>query len=349
MNLETISFKNNTLKILDQTLLPNRQEFIVLSHLNDFINAIRQLKVRGAPAIGIVAAYGLFIHAQNLQKERRLSFSELKQAGQQLKNARPTAVNLSWAVDRLLNAVSEENDPDKILQILRNEAVAVHQEDKEMCNRIGEHGSQLIGDHFNILTHCNTGYLATGGIGTALGVIYKAFEQGKQIHVFVDETRPVGQGARLTYWELRQNGIPATLITDNMAGFLMKQKKVDVVITGADRIAANGDTANKIGTYALAVMARHHKIPFYIAAPSSTFDLSLSNGNEIPIEQRPKNEILDCWRFENTEQYTVYNPAFDVTDHELIRGIITELGIIENPNKEKIINFYQTFNKGDLL
>ena len=349
MNLETISFKNNTLKILDQTSLPNRQDFVVLSQLDEVINVIRTLKVRGAPAIGIVAAYGIYIHAQNLRARNALSLQALQKAGDLLKAARPTAVNLAWAVDRLLKAVDGQSDPLAILEILKHEAIAIHEEDRAMCERIGEHGSKLVSDRSNILTHCNTGFLATGGIGTALGVVYKAFEQGKQPHVFVDETRPVGQGARLTYWELQQNGVPATLITDNMAGFLMKQKKVDLIITGADRIAANGDTANKIGTYSLAVLARHHGIPFYIAAPSSTFDLSLESGEAIPIEQRPGEEILNCWQFENPERYQVYNPAFDVTDHELIQGIITELGIIEHPNKNKITNFYQTFNKGDLL
>jgi len=349
MNLETISFKNNTLKILDQTLLPHRQEYLVLSHLEETIHAIRHLKVRGAPAIGIVAAYGLFLHALDLKKQGDLSFKALQEAGVQLKGARPTAVNLAWAVDRLLHAVHNVKDPEGILNVLRREAIAIHEEDKAMCNQIGENGSRLVQDGFHILTHCNTGFLATGGIGTALGVVYKAYEQGKHIHVFVDETRPVGQGARLTYWELQQNGVPATLITDNMAGFLMKQKKVDLIITGADRIAANGDTANKIGTYSLAVLARFHKIPFYIAAPSSTFDLSLPRGADIPIEERPPGEILNCWQITDYDRYTVYNPAFDVTEHELIHGIITEKGIIKHPNKENIINFFQTFNKGDLL
>ncbi len=349
MNLETISFKNNTLKILDQTLLPDRQEYIVLSHLDDVINAIKTLKVRGAPAIGIVAAYGLYIHALHLQNQGLLSLKSLRQAGQKLKGARPTAVNLLWAVDRLLKAVSTESDSLKMLKTLRNQALSIHKEDKTMCQSIGQYGSRLVPKKARILTHCNTGFLATGGIGTALGVIYKAFEQGKDVHVFVDETRPIGQGARLTYWELQQNGIPATLIADNMAAFLMKQKRVDLIITGADRITANGDTANKIGTYALAILARHHGIPFYIAAPSSTFDLSLPNGAQIPIEQRPGEEILNCWQIKADQNYRVFNPAFDVTDHELINGIITELGIIENPNHENITNFFKTFNKGDLL
>ena len=349
MNLETISFKNNTLKILDQTLLPNRQAYHVLSQLDEVINAIKSLKVRGAPAIGIVAAYGLYVHAEHLQKKGRLSLDTLRQGADELKKARPTAVNLLWAVDRLLKAVSAETDSQNMLQTLRAQAIRIHEEDKAMCQRIGEHGSRLVPQKANILTHCNTGFLATGGIGTALGVVYKAFEQGKEVHVFVDETRPVGQGARLTYWELQQNGVPATLITDNMAAFLMKQKQVDLVITGADRITANGDTANKIGTYGLAILARHHGIPFYIAAPSSTFDLSLSSGAQIPIEQRPGDEILKCWQIAPSQNYRMYNPAFDVTDHELIDGIITELGIIENPNHENITNFFQTFNKGDLL
>ncbi len=341
MNLETISFKNNTLKILDQTLLPDRQEYIVLSQLDETIEAIRNLRVRGAPAIGIVAAYGLFVHARNLQQNGALNFASLQKAAKRLKEARPTAVNLGWAVERLLKAVKDLSHGDIILSVLRQEALSIHEEDKAMCIRIGEYGSTLIQDGFHILTHCNTGFLATGGIGTALGVIYKAFERGKRIHVFVDETRPVGQGARLTYWELRQNGVPATLITDNMAGFLMKQKQIDFVITGADRIAANGDTANKIGTYSLAVLAKHHQIPFYVAAPFSTFDFDLPNGSHIPIEERPAEEILNCWRFKEQRNFRVYNPAFDVTDHTLIHGIITDKGVIEHPNHENIINFYQ--------
>lgn len=349
MNLETISFKNNTFKILDQTLLPNRQKFVTITNLEEVIEAIRTLKVRGAPAIGIVAAYGLYIHALRLLEQNNLSIKKLFEAGNRLKKTRPTAVNLSWAVDRVLKSVEGQSDPEIILNHIRNEAIAIHEEDRKMCDAIGEHGSSLVMDGFNILTHCNTGYLATGGIGTALGVIYKAFEQGKNIHVYVDETRPVGQGARLTYWELNQNGVPATLITDNMAGLLMKQKKVDMVITGADRIAANGDAANKIGTYSLSVLANYHSIPFFIAAPFSSFDLSLASGQQIPIEQRPKEEILNFWNFVNQDQFRVYNPAFDVTPYHLINGIITERGIIENPTREKIINLYQQFNKGDLL
>ncbi len=343
MNLETISFKNNRLIILDQTLLPHRQKFLTLSNLEAVIEAIKKLRVRGAPAIGIVAAYGLSVHAQNLLNDGKLSYDALVEAGNKLKQARPTAVNLAWAIDRLLNTVQNIHSNSKIVEILCKEAIAIYEEDKKTCDLIGAHGSELISQKCNVLTHCNTGFLATGGIGTALGVVYKAVEQGKSVHVFVDETRPVGQGARLTYWELKQNNIPATLITDNMAGTLMKDQKVDVVITGADRIALNGDTANKIGTYALAVLANYHNIPFYIAAPLSTFDPDLLSGEQIPIEQRPADEILKFWGFENIEGFQVYNPAFDVTPASLISGIITEHGIIEKPFENKISKLFKQF------
>jgi len=344
MNLETICFKNNRLSILDQTLLPAREEYLTLENLDQVFEAIKSLRVRGAPAIGIVAAYGLVVHALNLKRAGQLNFEGLTKAGEKLKQARPTAVNLTWAVDRMLNKIKGLTDPEVGFSLLKEEAIVIHQEDKQTCEKIGLHGSELIKQKANILTHCNTGFLATGGIGTALGVVYKAAEQNKQIHVFVDETRPVGQGARLTYWELQKAHVPATLITDNMAGFLMKQGKVDIVITGADRIALNGDSANKIGTYALAVLAKHHKIPFYIAAPISTFDFSLDSGDQIPIEQRPKEEILNCWNLHANDSVNVYNPAFDVTPANLISGIITEYGILTKPFKKKITNITKQFN-----
>ncbi len=343
MNIETIRFKNNQLSILDQTLLPHRTEYRELQSLDAVIEAIKSLRVRGAPAIGIVAAYGLALHALHLQNKGALTFDNLKAAGQRLKEARPTAVNLAWAVDRLLKLI--EQTPASIPEWperLIKEAVAIHQEDAQTCEQIGQHGSQLVSAKANILTHCNTGFLATGGIGTALGVVFKAAEQKKKIHVYVDETRPVGQGARLTYWELQQMAIPATLITDNMAGFLMKQGKVDLVITGADRIALNGDAANKIGTYALAVLANSHGIPFYIAAPFSTFDLNLESGEQIPIEQRPAQEVLNFWGL--PDEVRVYNPAFDVTPADLITGIITEFGVITKPFKEEITKLSKQFN-----
>ncbi|NOX90834.1 MAG: S-methyl-5-thioribose-1-phosphate isomerase [Calditrichaeota bacterium] len=350
MNLETISFKNNTLKILDQTVLPSRQEYLHLATLEQVIEAIKTLKVRGAPAIGVVAAYGLVVEALNLNKNHSLTAEKLKESAKLLKTARPTAVNLAWAADRMIGRIEFLSDAEEILSVLKNEALAIHEEDKQTCDKIGEFGSQLISDGFNILTHCNTGFLATGGIGTALGVVYKAFEQGKKVHVFVDETRPVGQGARLTYWELKQNNVPATLITDNMAGCLMKDKKVDFVITGADRIALNGDTANKIGTYPLAVLAQYHNIPFYVAAPLSTFDPSVKEGDQIPIEQRSKNEVLKFWGIDSLDFYEVFNPAFDVTPGELITGIITEYGILQKPYTDQITRIFKHFNnKGDVL
>ncbi|MHB2154285.1 S-methyl-5-thioribose-1-phosphate isomerase [Calditrichota bacterium GD2] len=348
MNIETIRFKNNRLLILDQTLLPHKQEYRTLKDLSQVIEAIKSLRVRGAPAIGIVAAYGLAIHALNLKALKKPDFEALKNAAQQLKQARPTAVNLKWAIDRQMAVIENlQHNEDTMVSALIHEAKAIHDEDRETCDKIGSYGDALIADGFNILTHCNTGFLATGGIGTALGVVYKAAENHKNVHVFVDETRPVGQGARLTFWELNQAGIPATLITDNMAGSLMKEGKVDIVITGADRIAANGDTANKIGTYSLAVLAKAHNIPFYIAAPYSTFDLNIDSGQQIPIEQRPKEEVLQFWNIPSKDSYQVYNPAFDVTPGDLINGIITEFGIIKKPFEKNIINVPKQFNKGD--
>ena len=344
MNLETIRFKNNRLSILDQTLLPHQAKYLTLRHIDQVVEAIQSLRVRGAPAIGIVAAYGLVVHALNLKNNGHLNFEALSLAGEKLKQARPTAVNLAWAVERMLSKVKNMTDQEKIVEQLHQEALNIHQEDRDTCNKIGNFGSQLLKNKSRILTHCNTGFLATGGIGTALGVVYKAVEQNKQVHVFVDETRPVGQGARLTYWELQQAQIPATLISDNMAGFLMKQGKIDIVITGADRIARNGDTANKIGTYSLAVLAHFHQIPFYIAAPVSTFDFSIDSGNQIPIEQRPKEEILKFWNLPVNDSFQVYNPAFDVTPAELISGIITEFGIITKPFKENITKITKQFN-----
>lgn len=344
MNLETIRFKNNRLSILDQTLLPHQAKYLTLRHIDQVVEAIQSLRVRGAPAIGIVAAYGLVVHALNLKNNGHLNFEALSLAGEKLKQARPTAVNLAWAVERMLSKVKNMTDQEKIVEQLHREALNIHQEDRDTCNKIGNFGSQLLKNKSRVLTHCNTGFLATGGIGTALGVVYKAVEQNKQVHVFVDETRPVGQGARLTYWELQQAQIPATLISDNMAGFLMKQGKIDIVITGADRIARNGDTANKIGTYSLAVLAHFHQIPFYIAAPVSTFDFSIDSGNQIPIEQRPKEEILKFWNLPVNDSFQVYNPAFDVTPAELISGIITEFGIITKPFKENITKITKQFN-----
>jgi len=342
MNLETIVFENKSLRIIDQTQLPVNLEYIELPALEDVISAIKKLKVRGAPAIGVTAAWGLYIHALNLHSTNSLNSENMNIAARELISSRPTAVNLKWAVDRMLAAVKEYfNDSGKLLEKLKQEAAKIHAGDKETCSQIGGHGSTIVPAEAEILTHCNAGSLATGGMGTALSVIYKSAEQKKKVHVYADETRPLGQGARITYWELEKNNIPVTLICDSMAAALMQQKKINLIIVGADRITGNGDTANKIGTYSLAVLADYHKIPFYVAAPVSTIDFSLDCGSKIPIEHRDAGEILDFWNMPKEADFNVFNPAFDVTPHDLITGIITEKGIITKPintNLNNLIN-----------
>jgi len=341
MNLETIVFENNTLSIIDQKQLPGSLEYVILPDLETVVSSIKNLIVRGAPAIGIVAAYGLYIHARNLANDRSLNKSSFLQAGYALKSARPTAVNLSWAVEKMAQVYldNQSNPTNEILTLLQKEALLIHQLDRKACDLIGKYGADLLPNTASVLTHCNAGILATGGRGTALSVIYSA-SKSKSVHVYVDETRPVGQGARLTYWELKQNNIPATLLTDNMSAMLMQQKKVDAVVVGADRIAKNGDTANKIGTYGLAVLAKHHGLPFYVAAPLSTFDVSLPDGTAIPIEYREKQEVLSFWGIDDSESYEVYNPAFDITPNSLISGIITDKGVLKAPYTETINHLF---------
>jgi len=338
MNLETIVFENNTLKIINQKELPGKFTYISLNSLTDVIHSIKDLMVRGAPAIGIVAAYGLFKHGDQLNRRQNFAYKNFEEAANQLKASRPTAVNLEWAIDRMVNTYQEfeSESSDYILGKLKETAQKIHDEDKRSCELIGQIGAEIIKTKDNILTHCNAGILATGGMGTALAPIYSASLNGKQVHVYVDETRPVGQGARLTYWELQKNNIPATLLADNMSASLMQANKINLIIVGADRIAANGDVANKIGTYALAILANYHQIPFYVAAPTSTFDMNTSEGTEIPIENRNKDEVLNFWKIKDKDQYNVYNPAFDVTPNELIAGIITEKGVIWKPFKQNI-------------
>jgi methylthioribose-1-phosphate isomerase len=336
MNLEPILFENDCLKIIDQTRLPDKFIYINLPDLKSVCKAIRSLKIRGAPAIGITAAYGFFVAANALAKKKKLNTDALLSLAEKLIGLRPTAVNLSWAVKRMQDEYKKHSDDTSIEQVvdaLRNKAIMIHQEEKAACEKIGESGEKLIPQPANIMTHCNAGILATGGIGTALAPVYKSMGSGKNVHVFVNETRPVGQGARLTYWELNYNKVPCTLITDNMAGWIMKSKKIDLVITGADRITANGDTANKIGTYALAILAKYHKVPFYVAAPLSTFDFKIPDGYNIMIEERDKEEITNFWNIKKKRLYKVMNPAFDVTPASLITGYITPAGIfnrIEN-------------------
>jgi len=344
MNLETIVFENNTLKIIDQRLLPGRLEYIQIFSIDDVVEAIRSLKIRGAPAIGIFAAYGLYLYAVEAARQGALNPSAFKKAAQRITDSRPTAVNLSWAIHEML-VVFRQNHSGKdhtlLLQALLEKAQTIHRQDQQACLDMGRFGAALLKNGGNIITHCNSGALATGGIGTALGVIYTAHSAYKNLHVFVDETRPVGQGARLTYWELNFNKVPATLVTDNMAGWLFKTQDIKAVILGADRIASNGDVANKIGTYGLAVLAHHHHVPFYVAAPLSTFDRSLQHGDQIPIEMRPAAEIWDFWGV-RSDDHRAFNPAFDVTPHQLISAIITEKGLIIKPDTNKINQFFNT-------
>lgn len=330
-----------TLTLIDQTLLPVEFREIECRTVEQVWEAIKSLRVRGAPAIGCAAAYGAVLGLQPVaaSANRAECDTRLRDVADYLAESRPTAVNLFWALDRIRAAASSHrhDSPEQLHRRLLDEARAIEQEDREMCAAIGRHGAELLRDGMGVLTHCNAGGLATAGDGTALAVMFAAAAQGKSIHVYADETRPLLQGARLTTWELQQRGVPVTLICDNMAGWVMKEKRVQAVITGADRIAANGDSANKIGTYSVAWLARSHGIPFYIAAPSSTFDLTLASGDSIPIEQRKPEEITQGFGKQTAPAgIEVYNPAFDVTPAGLIEGIITERGIIRPVNESRI-------------
>ena len=346
MQTPAIKFEKDELKIIDQTLLPQQLNYISIHSIRDCVEAIKNLKVRGAPAIGICAAYGLYIIAKSHADE---SFDRFKlvmdDACRKLIDSRPTAVNLSWAVNRMrsLYTTSDNKPISEIIGLMKSEASAIHAEDEEACYQMAYHGLEVVPNPVNILTHCNTGSLATGGWGTALGIIYAAKKENFDLHVYVDETRPLGQGARLTFWELMQNQVPCTLITDSTAGSLMNDGKVDLVLFGADRIARNGDVANKIGSYSLAALARFYKIPCYAVAPSSTFDLSLDCGVEIEIELRKSQEILHIYGYSDNllDVATVYNPAFDITPAAFLSGIITEKGIIKELNSDKITKFIQ--------
>lgn len=328
------------LRLIDQTKLP--VEFVELEcrSVEDVWQAIKQLSVRGAPAIGVAAAYGTVIGLQSAAGGTPEEFNaRRREVTDYLASSRPTAVNLFWALNRLNRLAETLGDlaPAQQLDRLLEEARAIEDEDREMCAAIGRHGAELLKDGTGVLTHCNAGGLATAGDGTALAVIFAAAAQGKTLQVFADETRPLLQGARLTTWELQQRGVPATLICDSMAGWAMKEGRIQAVITGADRIAANGDAANKIGTYSVALLAKAHGIPFYVAAPSSTFDLELPTGADIPIEQRDPAEVTHGFGKQTApEGIGVYNPAFDVTPAELIEAIVTEHGLIRPVTTEQI-------------
>ena len=342
--LETVGWvgdaASGALRLIDQTRLPVEFLRIDLRDVPSTWEAIKALRVRGAPAIGIAAAYGVVLGARapGTADARAVQTAALE-ASAHLRTSRPTAVNLFWALDRMDRVVATAADVDgpELLRRLLAEADAIGEADKAMCRAIGRFGAELIGPGQGVLTHCNAGGLATADYGTALAVIFAAHEQGKDVAVFADETRPLLQGARLTAWELQRRGVPVTLICDSMAAQVMKEGKIQCVVVGADRIAANGDAANKIGTYGVALLARAHGIPFYVAAPSSTFDLSLPDGSTIPIEQRDPREITHGFGGQTApDGIAVYNPAFDVTPASLIAGLITERGVIRPVTTEAI-------------
>jgi methylthioribose-1-phosphate isomerase len=324
--------------MLDQTRLPQAEVYLELTRYRDVASAIKELKIRGAPAIGVAGAYGIALGALNIRAKSRDDFiARFRKVSQTITATRPTARNLFCAAERMERVVRRGQDIDRIKKALVQEAIQIHHEEIEATRKLSEFGAELIEDGSTILTHCNTGPLATTGYGTALGVIIRAKELGKRVKVFVDETRPLLQGARLTTWELKKAGIPFTLITDSMAGYFMSRGEVDCIIVGADRIAANGDTANKIGTYTLAVLAKEHGLPFYVAAPTTTIDLSLKSGRETPIEQRRAEEVTHIQGISIAPDGTqVANPAFDVTPHKYITALITERGIIRKPFGEGI-------------
>lgn len=340
MPVTTIEWRDDKVRMIDQTRLPEELIYLEIDDIRVLAEAIKSLRVRGAPAIGIAGAFGMILGIRNFHgSDKEAFFAQLVKTADYLNSTRPTAVNLSWATGRMLRTADAHANKSvaELQSILLDEAKKVWQEDREICRRIGKHGAQLIKDGFSVLTHCNTGALATADYGTALGVVFAAHEQGKHVDVFADETRPLLQGARLNTWELMHEGIDVTLICDNTAAFVMQQNKVDCVIVGADRIARNGDTANKIGTYNVAVLAEKHKIPFYVAAPISTIDFSLHSGSEIPIEERAPEEVTQGFGKRTAPPGTkVYSPAFDVTPHELITAIITEEGVIRPPFEENL-------------
>ena len=341
----TLRWHDGALEMLDQRALPERCVYLSFDSAQAVAAAIRGMVVRGAPAIGCAAAYGVALEALRLRHETQAAFySGLERAFEALAHSRPTAVNLFWALDRMRARLAAQHGTgaEHTAAALLAEAHFILEEDIVLNRQMGQHGSALLQDGARVLTHCNAGALATAGHGTALGIIRSAVESGKKISVIADETRPFLQGARLTAWELQQDNIPVTLIADSAAGFLMSRGEVDAVIVGADRVAANGDVANKIGTYSLAVLARRHAIPFYVACPLSTIDLKIASGAEIPIEERAPEEVTG-YRDQRWAPAGVKarNPVFDVTPAELMSGLITERGVVLAPNREKIAGLFR--------
>ncbi len=343
MEIEPIRWSNGLLLLLDQTKLPLEQVTVEIEDYQGAVDAIRDMQVRGAPAIGVTAAYAMSLAADQISAgsgvDKRDDFlSQLRQAAEQIASARPTAVNLGWAVQKQLDLAESVDSTREISARLLEEAQRIHLEDVASNRKMGSHGQELLADGGAVLTHCNTGALATAGFGTALGVIRAGWEAGKRFPVYNTETRPWLQGARLTSWEFQQMGIPSTLLVDSAAGMLMFQGKISCVITGADRIAANGDTANKVGTYTLAVLAKENGVPFYVAAPTSTIDSSIPSGDEIKIEDRPHHEVSE-FRGSPTAPpgVEVINPVFDVTPNRYISAIVTESGVVKPPYLEGLI------------
>ncbi len=344
-NIPTVRWTGDELYILDQTLIPVTVKEIKLSNEEEAYNAIKELKVRGAPAIGVAAGYSLLIDLKsktNMEADEFIEF--VQKRAEYLNSSRPTAVNLSYALNRMVNTIKDKNNKTslELYNILETEAKKINSEDADICQKIGEYGNELLKENSGILTHCNAGRLAVSGIGTALAPMYIAHQKGKKIRVYADETRPLLQGARLTSFELQEAGIDVTLICDNMAAFIMSKGLIDLVIVGCDRVAENGDAANKIGTMGVAILAKHFNIPFYIACPSTTFDLNTKTGNDIVIEEREAKEVINFAGVKTAPlDMKVRNPAFDVTPNELITGFITEKGIIKAPYIE---NLKKAFN-----
>ena len=351
--IKTIEWVDNYSKMVDQTVVPYEYKYIDVTSGQQMFDAIRTMIVRGAPAIGIAGAHGIVLYAMELEKEN-LSFEEFKkqliEKADYMATSRPTAVNLMWACDQKKNIIkNSKTDIKNLIKELTDKAIEIEKDDIERCKKIGDNGATVVPKGATILTHCNAGALATGGYGTALGVVRSAYDKDNTIQVFADETRPRQQGARLTTFELAMDGIPVTLITDGMCSYFMNKGLIDMVCVGADRIAANGDTANKIGTYTVAISAKYHNVPFYIAAPLSTIDTSIKSGKEIPIEERSREEVTHInGKIICSDKVNVINPGFDVTPNELIAGIITEVGILRAPYEDSIKKAFETHQK-DLL
>ena len=351
--IRPIQWVNGVSRMIDQTVIPYEYKYVEVKTGQDMYNAIQTMIVRGAPAIGIAGAQGVVLYAQELEKEN-LSFEDFKkqllEKADYMATSRPTAVNLMWACEQQRNIIkNSKSDIKSLIKELTEKALEIEKDDIERCKKIGDNGAAIVPKGATILTHCNAGALATGGYGTALGVVRSAYAKDNTVQVFADETRPRQQGARLTTFELAMDGIPVTLITDGMHSYFMNKGMIDMVCVGADRIALNGDTANKIGTYTVAISAKYHKIPFYIAAPLSTIDISIKSGEEIPIEERNHEEVTHInGKIICSDKVNVINPGFDVTPNELIDGIITEVGILRAPYEKSIKEAFERHQK-DLL